>query len=223
MSDSDSFITEVTEEVRRDQLFQYLRRYGWIAVAVVLVLVGGTAFNEWRKAEARAEAQARGDAMLAAIRRDEPAARAEALTGLDPEGASVAVSNMLAAAELQQAGDTEGAVTALEAVATDEAVPAIYRDLAALKGAMVGAGVRDAETRRATLAGLSRPGAPFRMIAQEQLALIAVDEGETDAAVEQFRAIAVDAEATRGLRERALQMIVALGGEIEDLALPGGE
>jgi len=223
MSDSDSFISEVTEEVRRDQLFQYLRRYGWIAVAVVLVLVGGTAFNEWRKAEARAEAQARGDAMLAAIRRDAPAARAEALRGLDAEGGSVAVSNMLAAAELQQAGDAEGAVAALEAVATDEAVPAIYRDLAALKGAMVGAGVRDAETRRATLAGLSRPGAPFRMIAQEQLALIAVDEGETDAAVEQFRAIAVDAEATRGLRERALQMIVALGGEIEDLALPGGE
>lgn len=223
MSDSDSFINEVTEEVRRDQLFQYLRRYGWIAVAVVLVLVGGTAFNEWRKAEARAEAQARGDAMLAAIRQDAPGARAEALTGLDPEGASVAVSKMLAAAELQQAGDAQGAVAAFDAVVTTEAVPAIYRDLAALKGAMVGAGVRDVETRRATLSELAQPGAPFRLNAQEQLALIAVEEGETDAAIAQFRAIAVDAEATQGLRQRAVQMIVALGGEVADLSLPGDQ
>jgi hypothetical protein len=223
MSDSDSFINEVTEEVRRDQLFQYLRRYGWIAVAVVLVLVGGTAFNEWRKAEARAEAQARGDAMLAAIRQDAPGARAEALTGLDPEGASVAVSKMLAAAELQQAGDAQGAVAAFDAVVTTEAVPAIYRDLAALKGAMVGAGVRDVETRRATLSELAQPGAPFRLNAQEQLALIAVEQGETDAAIAQFRAIAVDAEATQGLRQRAVQMIVALGGEVADLSLPGDQ
>ncbi|WP_412508973.1 hypothetical protein [Roseovarius sp. SYSU LYC5161] len=223
MSDSDSFINEVTEEVRRDQLFQYLRRYGWIAVAVVLVLVGGTAFNEWRKAEARAEAQARGDAMLAAIRQNAPGARAEALTGLDPEGASVAVSKMLAAAELQQAGDAQGAVAAFDAVVTTEAVPAIYRDLAALKGAMVGAGVRDVETRRATLSELAQPGAPFRLNAQEQLALIAVEQGETDAAIAQFRAIAVDAEATQGLRQRAVQMIVALGGEVADLSLPGDQ
>ncbi|MDR9426984.1 MAG: hypothetical protein RI538_04490 [Salibaculum sp.] len=223
MSDSDSFINEVTEEVRRDQLFQYLRRYGWIAVAVVLVLVGGTAFNEWRKAEARAEAQARGDAMLAAIRQDAPRARAEALTGLDPEGASVAVSKMLAAAELQQAGDAQGAVAAFDAVVTTEAVPAIYRDLAALKGAMVGAGVRDVETRRATLSELAQPGAPFRLNAQEQLALIAVEQGETDAAIAQFRAIAVDAEATQGLRQRAVQMIVALGGEVADLSMPGDQ
>ena len=36
MSNPDSFIDEVTEEVRRDRLFAMFRKYGWIGVAIVL-------------------------------------------------------------------------------------------------------------------------------------------------------------------------------------------
>ena len=38
MSDTDSFIDEVTEEVKRDRLFAMMKRYGWIAVVIVLLL-----------------------------------------------------------------------------------------------------------------------------------------------------------------------------------------
>ena len=79
MSNTDSFIDEVNEEVRRDKLYGYLRRYGWIAVLVILVIVGGAAFNEYRKSQAEAKAQALGDAMLAALSNDEPTDRAAAL------------------------------------------------------------------------------------------------------------------------------------------------
>ena len=56
MSDTDSFIDEVTEEVRRDRLFGLMKRYGWIAALAVLLIVGGAAWNEWRKAQDRAAA-----------------------------------------------------------------------------------------------------------------------------------------------------------------------
>ena len=46
MSNSDSFIDEVTEEVRKDRLFQLFRRYGWIAGVVIVLIVGGAAWNE---------------------------------------------------------------------------------------------------------------------------------------------------------------------------------
>ena len=36
---NDSFIDEVTEDLRRDRLFLAMRRYGWIAVLAILVLV----------------------------------------------------------------------------------------------------------------------------------------------------------------------------------------
>jgi fermentation-respiration switch protein FrsA (DUF1100 family) len=41
VSDTDSFIDEVTEEVRRDRLFGLMKRYGWIAALAVLLIVGG--------------------------------------------------------------------------------------------------------------------------------------------------------------------------------------
>jgi len=41
LSNPDSFIDEVTEEVRRDRLFRLFRKYGWIGVVIILGLVGG--------------------------------------------------------------------------------------------------------------------------------------------------------------------------------------
>ena len=36
MHQSDSFIDEVSEEVRRDSLYRLLRRYGWLLAALVV-------------------------------------------------------------------------------------------------------------------------------------------------------------------------------------------
>ena len=48
VSNPDSFIDEVTEEVRRDKLFAFFRRYGWIGVVLALLIVGGAAYSEWQ-------------------------------------------------------------------------------------------------------------------------------------------------------------------------------
>lgn len=217
MSDTESFIDEVTDEVRKDQLFGYMRKYGWIAVLLVLVLVGGTAFSEFRKAQATNAAQAAGEEILAALEIDDDAERAAALAAIDTGGSAGAITGLLAAADLTETGDTAGAAAALEAVAIDDAAPQVYRDLAALKSVMVQGDTLSADERRAVLSGLAAAGAPFRLVAQEQLALISVEEGAVDAALEQFTAIAQDAETTRGLRERAFSMIVALGGDLDAL------
>ena len=217
MSNTDSFIDEVSEEVRKDQLFGYMRKYGWIAVLVVLVVVGGTAYSEFRKSQATNAAQAAGDEILAAMEIDDDVERAAALNAIEATGGAGAVTGLLTASNLTETDDTEGAVAALEAVALDETAPQVYRDLAALKAVMVQGETLAIEERRAMLAGLAAPGSTFRLIAQEQLALLNVETGETDAAIEQFVAISQDAEVTRGLRERAFSMIVALGGDIDTL------
>jgi hypothetical protein len=102
-------------------------------------------------------------------------------------------------------------------VALDADAPQVYRDLAALKSVMVQGDTLSIEDRRTMLAGLAVAGAPFRVLAQEQIGLISVEAGDIDAAVAQFAALAQDAEATRGLRERAFSMIVSLGGDIDAL------
>ena len=76
MSDTDSFIEEVTEEVRRDQLYKYVRKYGWIAIALVVGVVGVTGYLEYQKVATANAAQALGDKLVAALDEKEPAALA---------------------------------------------------------------------------------------------------------------------------------------------------
>ena len=217
MSNTDSFIDEVSEEVRKDKLFGYLRRYGWIAVVVVLVLVGGTAFSEFRKAQATAAAEETGNAILAALEIDDDTARADALAAIDAAGGAAAITGLLQAANLSEMEDAAAAVAVLDGVATAADTPDVYRDLAALKAAMVVDGPLSHEERRATLDDLAAPGAPIRLIAQEQIAMLNVEAGEIDLALDQFSAIALDADVTRGLRDRAFGMIVALDGDVDEL------
>ncbi|WP_333714917.1 hypothetical protein [Yoonia sp.] len=214
MSDSDSFINEVTEEVRREKLYGYLRRYGWIAVVVVLALVGGAAFNEYRAAQARAAAEATGDALLAAFVIDDPQARAAAMAGIETTGASAAVALLLRAATQQEAGDDAAAAATLAELATAGGIPDLYRDLATLKAAMLPTG--DLATRRASLEAISAPGRPFALLAQEQLAFLALETGDRQAALTILRQINEAAEATRGLRERAQTLMVALGDPLPE-------
>ena len=56
MSDTDSFIEEVSEEVRRDRLYNVLRKYAWVGILAVVTIVGGTAYLEFQKEQARTEA-----------------------------------------------------------------------------------------------------------------------------------------------------------------------
>lgn len=216
VSNTDSFIDEVTEEVRRDRLFGYMRRYGWIAVLVVLLLVGGAAWSEWRKATARAEAEALGDALLAALEIEDDAERVAALAAVPADGPEMAVVALLTAAEKQRAGDTAGAIATLDALATAPDVSALYRDLAGLKSLMLAGDTIDPNTRRAALEVLATPGAPFALLAREQLALADLAAGDRDAAIATLRAIIEDAGTTQGLRDRTQGLIVALGEDVSD-------
>ena len=38
VSDTDSFIEEVSEEVRRDRLYKVLRKYAWVGILAVVTL-----------------------------------------------------------------------------------------------------------------------------------------------------------------------------------------
>jgi len=214
VSDSDSFIDEVTEEVRRDRLFGYVRRYGWLAVLFVVLLVGSAAWNEWRKSAERQQAQEFGDAILAALENPDRADRTSALEAVEaPSADGKAMLSLLTAAE-QDGDDPAGAANRLLELAdsTDE-IPQAYRQLATLKAVAIADSGLDAADRRMRLEGLTQAGGLVRLLAEEQLALLDIETGDRDAALDRLQRIVEDAETTAGLRQRAAQVIVALGGE----------
>ena len=216
MSETDSFIDEVTEEVRRDKLYAMFRKYGWIAALLVLLIVGGAAWNEWQKARAETEARAFGDAVLAALDSDDPAARVAALDGLAPEGAGrQAVIGFIAADEALKAGDREAAAARLAEIAENGELSVSLRELARLKSVILAGSSMTPEARDAALADLARPGAPYRVLAMEQQAIAKLEAGQSEEALKLLNQILQEPDATTGLRRRATELIVVLGGEPE--------
>lgn len=222
MSNPDSFIDEVNEELKRERLFTLMKRYGWIAVLAVLLLVGGAAWNEWNKARDTAAAQAFGDAVFAALNETDATARDGALRALaeaEAESGRAGIVRMLMAAERIGADDRAGALAALQAVAEDDALPGSYRQLADLKRVIIAGSEMTIEERRALLEPLARAGQAFRPLALEQLALLHLEGGNPDEARARFAALLDEPDISSGLRQRVAQMIDILGGG--DAANPG--
>jgi len=220
VSNTDSFIDEVTEEVRRDQLFARIKKYGWIAVVVVVAIVAGASWNEIRKGAQANAAQATGDALISALGATEAADRAAALATADLEApeAEIVRQMLLGAAQLE-AGEAETGAATLNAVASSDEAKALYRDLAAFKAVLAQSADMSVDERKLAFETLSQPGRAFALHASEQLALIDIEAGDIESAIARFQAISLDAGASAGLRSRATQLIVALGGEPE--TVPG--
>jgi len=214
VSQSDSFIDEVTEEVRRDRLYRLARRYGWIVVLVLVAAIGAAGYAEWRKAQAEAAAQALGDRLHAALDGTSPASRAAALAEIEADGTAGALVAMLQATARAPA-DALAAGETLEAVVARGDVPAVYRDAAALKAAMLRDNPVLNEERLALLEPLTAPGAPLRLLALEQAALVHLEMGARAEARSRLQQVAEDAEASAGQRQRVGQLLTVLGGDGE--------
>lgn len=214
MSQNDSFIEEVTEDLRRDRLFALMRRYGWVAIAAVIAVVGAASWNEYRKSAERAEAQALGDALIAAQAAAGPEARAAALESVTAaNGPAAAVVGLMRAGALAEAGEQAAAADLLDTIASEPDLAPRWRDLAALRALALRAANMSAEARLAALAPLVQPGAPYRALALEQRALAEIDAGQRTAAIASLRDILVTDAATEALRLRARQLLVALDAD----------
>ena len=212
MSDTDSFIDEVSEEIRREKLFKTFRKYGWTGVALVVIVVGGTGYREYSRAAEKTASEIFGSSVLEALQENDPSTRVAQLDTITAPNASAgAMIAMLQAAELTSENDGAGAVAKLEAAAVAVDLDQMYRDILSFKRLTVAESGIDADERRMGFEQLATPGNPLRLLAEEQLALMDLAAGDSAAAVNRLSMILEDAELTQGLRQRAGQLMIALG------------
>lgn len=211
MSDSDSFIREVTEEVDRDRMNRQLKKWGpWIGVGL-LVLVGLAAAWNWQKDQDRLAAEEIGRILLSEELTDPARAQdaRDALTGPP----SVLADFRLAEAQIT-ADDREGAVETYERIAARSDVSRAYTDLAALRGLRLRAASAPDEAQVA-LAPLTAPDRPYRLLAQELRATLMLNSGDVAGAHALLRAILADPARTVNLSDRVSALLLSSGGDFE--------
>lgn len=213
---NDRFIDEVTEDLRRDRLFLMLRRYGWIAVLLILALVAGAAWREYASSRDRAAARAFGDAILAAEAETDAAARADALAAVPAANPRQAgLRDLLSANALVEADNPSAAAQRYDAVSTAAGDNTVVRDLAALKAVIAQGREMNPAERDAVLAQLSAPGAPFELIALELKAVALSGAGRKDDAVTLIRQIQQKDGLTQTMRQRLAEHLITLGVDPE--------
>jgi hypothetical protein len=216
VSDTDSFLQEVSEELRRDRLYRNIRKYGWLAILLVVLVVGGAAYREYLKSKAETAAQLFGTNIIDALGEKNIDDRISKLQKINAPGdnAKVVIA-MLLSAELNGSESPTLEKSSLSTITEGSSIDAHYRELLNFKILLGSAESLSLEERATAFEALSKPGNPFRLLAEEQLALIELEQGYVDNAVEKISQILLDAELTAGLRNRATQMMIALGKDPE--------
>ena len=212
----DTFLREVDENLRRDQLRDLARQYGWwLAGGLVLFLaaVGGWLYWQDRQRAAAAEDSERLSQVYTDIGAGKMATVPKRLDNLadDGKGAVRATALSTGAAVALEQNDRATATAKYNAIANDDDLAAPYRELALIRATSLEFDALKPEQVIARLQPLVKPGNPWFGSAGELTAMALIKQGKKNEAGRLFAAIAADREVPPSIRARAVQIAGSLG------------
>lgn len=205
---------EVEENVRRDKLQEFWKKYGTLLIAAAVALVAGVGgvgvYRSWN-AERSKDASQEFVSLQQLAANDPLAAEPKfAAFAKSAHGGYKALAEMQRADLLQAQGDLPGALLALENAAklsSDKSV----RQSAQLRAAYIAAESAPFEALEARLKPLIEGGGAFGYLARELLAIEAFEAGKSDRARAEFDYLATAFDAPQGVRERAQRYSAVIG------------
>ena len=212
---SDIF-DEVDEAVRREQFIKLWERYGYLAIAVAVLIVAGVAawrgYDYWQsKKAADFGAQFTSAAILAEEGKHEEAEKAFARIAAQGTAGYRVLARMREATEVAQR-DPKAAVAIYDELAASSATEQSLRDLAALRAALLLGDTAPFPELSHRLEPLAAANAPFRHSAREILAFAAWKAGDSAAVQKWSQLIREDPETPPALRDR-IDVLTAVADE----------
>lgn len=212
---NESFLREVNENLRRDRMRDFAKRYGtWLIVGVVLFLAALAGWLYWQDRQ-KQQAAAQSEE-LSAIFVDIGAGKAakarqrlQALESADSE-AMRASALLTQAAIALDANDRSTALAKYKAL-SDGDMPEPYQQLGVIRATALEFDSIKPEEVIARLQPLAKPGEPWFGTAGEMTAMAYLKQGQKQPAAKLFAAIAADQGVPDTLRSRAAQIAGTLG------------
>jgi len=213
---AESFVREVDENLRRDQLRETAERYGtWIIAGVVLFLAAVGGYLYWQHRQDQ-QAIANSEAMSAALQKagsgNVKGAEADLVPLSDSSNDVTRATALLGRAALAtQRNDRKVASDIFKQVAADDGLPQAFRDVATVRGTMIDFDTMKPDEVIARLKPLVEPGKPFYGTAGELTAMAMLAKGDRAGAGRLFATIAADKQVPQTIRDRAVQIAGSLG------------
>jgi hypothetical protein len=216
---TETFVREVDENLRRDQLQNFVKAYGsWLIAAVILFLVASGGFIWWKQHQVK-ESETQVE-KLAQIYKDigsgNTSQSPHQLDELSKNGSKAVHASALfarAALALQQ-NDVKLATGTYKTIAGDSSLPDPYRHAALIRQTALEFDQLKPEEVIVRLQPLAKPGAPWFGSAGEMTALAMIKQGRKQEAGQLFAAIAKDQTAPEAIRGRATQLASSLGVDV---------
>ena len=214
----EAFLREVDDDLRRDRMEQFMKRYGaWLVAAVVVFLIAVAGYLYWQKKQQQ-KASAQSEELMA-IYNDIGAGKTDAAKKkLQPlENASSDLVRSLAllteAAIALDANDRDTALAKYKTISADNDLPDPYRDLALVRATSLEFDKLKPEEVISRMEPLTKPGNPWFGSAGELTAMAYIKQGKTQEAGRLFAAISADKQVPDTIRSRAVQIAGTLGVE----------
>ena len=208
------FISEVEEELRKDDYNKFLRRFGPLILGLLIGVVAVVAFLEWRDYRVERTARAAGSSYLAAdalLQDGEPTLARQAfldLADVAPDGYA-GLALMRAAVIAGEQGNAQEAVRLYDLAAERLEIDR-HKDLARLKAAYILANEGRWADVTARSQVLAREGAPYEYLARELIASAALNSGDAKSAREGFAYLDAVPGVPTTIARRAEQALVLL-------------
>jgi len=212
VNNDDSFIREVNDELRSEQMNKAWKRFGRIFIGAAVLLVVGVAghrlYEHWHSSNASTS----GDRFIAALDLAGDKKTDEALAALgeiekDGTGSYPVLAKLRAAALQAEKGDKPAAISSFQAISKDNATPVLVRDVAKLRAAFLLVDTANYEQVAAEAEVLTTDGHALRHSAREVLGLAAYKADNMKQAKDWFSQITNAADAPRNVANRAQIML----------------
>jgi len=205
---------EVDEEVRRERLTKLWERYGNYILALAFVVIAGIGgwrgYEYWQDQQAAKAGAAFEDAVvLAEAGKHREALDAFARIANEAPGGYRLLARMREAAETG-AQDAKAGVAAYDAIVADTSVRAVWRDMAALRAAMLLVDTAPYSEIQARLESRAAAGQAVRHSARELLALSAWRANDSGASRRWAEMVVNDGETPASIRARIEVLLAVL-------------
>jgi hypothetical protein len=220
-NDAETFLREVDDELRREQMGNFLRRYGWWLIAAFVLVLGAIGGWIWWQERGKSVAGTQGETLVAALDSLEGGNRAAAAPQL-AELAASEIAGYRAAALFARAnsettaGNNPAAIATLRSIAANQEFDEAYRQAATVRQTQLEFDTLPPQQVVQRLRPLARPGSPWLGSAGEMLGAAYLKMNRPDLAGPVFASIGRDENVPPSIRTRAVQMAGSLGIDAVD-------